>query len=147
MQTLMQRVVTHEMFGIVWWFHFMPITKQEVISQVLFWSGIGCLPSSIAFFVAAFCAKYRWKVVLALFVLGSVSVTHFLCVNDNMGRAFCTGAGMEFHPTPWWHFYPIGFSVAILLAGIRYIVRHQKMNRTTDRESTTQSKPPLLPPR
>ena len=143
MQTLMQRIVTHEMLGIVWWFHFVPITKQEVISQVLWWSGIVCLPSSIAFFVAAFCAKYRWK-VLALFLLGSVSVTHFLCVFDNMGRAFCTRVGQEFHPTPWWHFYPIGFSVAILLVGIWYLVRHQKKNRPTDGQSNPCPKPPLL---
>lgn len=105
----------------------MKTQMQEAIAQAMFWGGIGCLPLSVMVFVTAFRIKTLWK-VWGLFVLGSVAMTHFLWYFFYLGGALGTKVG-EFHPTPWWHFYPVGFGVAAVLAVIRPLAANKRPAR------------------
>ena len=63
-----------------------------------------------------------------MFCLGSVVATHFLWYFMYLGGALGTVVG-EFHPTPWWHFYPFGFCAAALFAGMGCRSRLRKLNK------------------
>ena len=98
--------------------------SHEALAQVIFWSGIGCLPVSIGAFVAAFCIPERWK-ALAMLGVGSVTTTHFLWYFAALGVTLATKVG-EPHLTPWLLFYPIGFFIAASLAVVLTYIRTQK---------------------
>lgn len=97
----------------------MRTPMQEAVAQVMFWSGLGCLPLAILVFAGAFLLRSRWK-RWGLFALGSVLLTQFLWYFLYLGGALATKVG-EFHPTPWWQLYPAGFGVAAVLAAIRVL--------------------------
>ena len=97
---------------------------HEVLAQVIFWSGIGCLPVSIGAFVAAFCIPERWK-ALAMLGVGSVTTTHFLWYFSHLGEALATKVG-EPDITPWLCFLPIGLFIAASLAVVMTYIRKQK---------------------
>jgi hypothetical protein len=94
---------------------------QEAVAQAMFWSGIGCLPLSVAVSVVAFAVKERWK-TLALLVLGGVTATHFIWYFRCLGGALATQVGV-FQPVPWWKFIPIGLGATAAIAGISHFIR------------------------
>jgi hypothetical protein len=108
----------------------MKTPMQEAIAQLMFWSGMGCFPFSILIFVAAFRLKEKWK-ALVMCAVGSIVVTHFLWYFMYLGKGLAAKVG-EFHPTPWWHVYPVGFCVAAVLATISVVRRSRLLTQANE---------------
>jgi hypothetical protein len=90
---------------------------QELIAQLLFWSGLGCLPGSLLAFIAAFGVRQKlWSVVFAF--VGGAMLTHFLWYFFALGASLASTVGQPQLPM-WLQFAPIGFGVAGILIFIR----------------------------
>ena len=76
----------------------MKTPMQEAVAQVVFWTGMGCLPLAVILFGMAFRKKKPWQ-ALSLLILGGLAATHFMWYFTYLGRGLATKVG-EFHPIP-----------------------------------------------
>lgn len=102
----------------------MKSPAQELVAQLFYWSGIGCLPLTIGVFIAAFRAKKVW-IAVPLLAVGSVATTHFMWYFTVLGGALGTKVG-EYLPPSWWSFYPTGLAVALLVAVVKALISRFK---------------------
>jgi hypothetical protein len=113
---------------------------QETIAQLVFWTGIGCLPLFIFISITASSLKMWWK-ALAMVALGSIAATHFLWYFSYLGGALATKVGV-FHPTPWWKFSPAGVAAAVVIAAVSLFIRCEIRD---NKQNKAQQGPPPLP--
>jgi len=97
----------------------MKTPMQEAVAQVVFWTGMGCLPLAVILFGMAFRKKKPWQ-ALSLLILGGLAATHFMWYFMYLGRGLATKVG-DFHPTPWLNFCPIGLGLALVLAFVWFM--------------------------
>ena len=101
---------------------------REGIAQLLFWSGLGCLPASIALFVATLIVKQRWKHLVCAFTSGLL-LTHFLWYFTTFSLAVSHTHDKALYPS-WFLFAPIGFCVAMGLILFRLLLYLCATSRT-----------------
>ena len=92
----------------------MKTPAQEAFAQLMFWSGIGCLPLSVALAILGFNSKNKAKAMMSFF-MGAVAFTHFLWFFNYLGRGLAHKVG-RFEAPSWYSFVPyslVGFALLI----------------------------------
>jgi hypothetical protein len=109
----------------------MKSPSQEAFAQIMFWSGIGCLPFSI---VLAVVGTFTKKALLAAvsFLLGGLAFTHFLWFFNVLGGSLGTKIGKYVLPS-WQSFLPYGLGSALGLFAFWIAFRNLELKRPSQR--------------
>ena len=90
----------------------MKTPSQEAMAQLMFWTGLGCLPLSI---ILGFLGTLSRKLGIAvlLFITAGFSFTHSLWYFNALGGALGTKIGSYTAPS-WTSFLPYGLGGALI---------------------------------
>ncbi|MEO0509996.1 MAG: hypothetical protein AAF065_09070 [Verrucomicrobiota bacterium] len=87
---------------------------NEAQAQLLFWSGMGCLPLSLILFLIGFQKKEKGTKRILVFT-GSVSLLHFIWYFRTLGVGLADKTGNIEYPK-WWLHILIGVAIGGILA-------------------------------
>jgi len=106
----------------------MKSPSEEAVAQLMFWSGMICLPLSIILsVVGTFC---RMATVAALaFVCAGLAFTHFLWFFNVLGGSLGTKVG-KYSPPSWYSFLPYGLFAAAGLLIFWYLFRNLQLKNS-----------------
>jgi len=94
----------------------MKSPAQEAIAQIMFWTGIGCFPLSIALIIVGVSSK-KIKNAIISFSFGAIAFTHFLWYFNVLGGSLATKVG-EYKLPAWYSFLPYSLVGFVLLIGL-----------------------------
>lgn len=97
----------------------MKSPSQEVFAQLMFWTGIGCFPLSIALAImGAGCRKIG--IAFLWFFAGSIAFNHFLFYINVLGGALGTKVGRYEAPS-WISFSPYSLIGVVVLVALWFM--------------------------
>jgi len=100
----------------------MKSPSEEAVAQLIFWSGMICLPLAIILtVVGTFCRKAT--VAAFAFVIAGLSFTHFLWFFNVLGGSLGTKVG-KYVPPSWYSFLPYGLFASAGLLIFWYLFRN-----------------------
>ena len=98
----------------------------ELLAQLVFWSGMLCLPAAILISILGFNTK-TLKTAAGCFSIGALALTHFLWYFTVLGGALATKVGT--FTLPFWPSFLLWPVVVGLLLLVTWLLRDRRRKR------------------